>query len=124
MRIEIVTITLLLCFPFLSLAQSASPDALTKRNEAYREELEQYFRDYLVEQYPQRASRLWNRSYHSQEAFLRSVAPNRERYRKMFSPPSLVPTGPIERKPMPHIEGVEAVWLTIPLGRLKAAALP
>ncbi|MCP5111553.1 MAG: hypothetical protein GY953_12035, partial [bacterium] len=77
----------------------------------------------LVEQYPQRASRLWNRSYHSQEAFLRSFAPNRERYRKMFSPPPLVPTGPIERKPMPHIEGLEAVWLTIPLGRLKAEAL-
>ena len=94
-----------------------------QRNEAYGDELEQYFRDYLVTQYPARAAMAWRRSYENEQAFLKSVEPNRERYRRMFAPPDLKPTGPLERKPQPAIPGVKAEWITLPLGPIKAEAL-
>src|SRR5437867_13403673 len=70
---------------------------LDLRNEAYATELEQYFRDYLVTRYPERPAKAWHRSYESEQAFLESVAPNRERYRLMISPPDLKPAGPLAR---------------------------
>ena len=94
-----------------------------QRNEAYGNELEQYFRDYLVAQYPERAARAWHRNYEDEQAFLKSVAPNRERYRRIFSPPDFTPSGPIERKPYPAVPGVKAEWLTLPLSLVKAEAL-
>ena len=94
-----------------------------RRNEAYGGELEQYFRDYLVTKYPERAAKAWHRSYGSQAAFLKSVEPDRARYRRMFSPPDLEPAGPLERKQRPDIPGVTAEWLTLPLGFIKAEAL-
>ncbi|HKX00156.1 MAG TPA: hypothetical protein VJN43_20620 [Bryobacteraceae bacterium] len=100
-----------------------TPEAMKQRNQAYSDELERYFRDYLVTQYPARAATAWHRSYESQAAFLKSVEPNRERYRRMFSPPDLKPTGPLARQPMPNIPGVKAEWLTLPLGFIKAEAL-
>src|SRR5207237_883687 len=98
------------------------PENFKQRNQAYGAELEQYFRDYLVTRYPERAGQAWHRSYQSQQAFLKSVEPNRERYRRIFSPPDLKPSGPLERKPI-AIPGVKAEWLTLPLGILKAEAL-
>ena len=98
-------------------------EKIKQRNSAYGAELEQYFRDFLVTKYPERAAKAWHRSYESQEAFLRSVAPNRERYRRMFAPPDLQPSGPLERKPRPDIPGVKAEWLTLALGFIKAEAL-
>ncbi|PYT25259.1 MAG: hypothetical protein DMG57_25870 [Acidobacteria bacterium] len=97
-------------------------DTFNKRNDSYGAELEQYFRDYLVTQYPERAANVWHRSYQNQQAYLTSVEPNRKRYRRMFAPPDLKPTGPLERKPL-DIPGVKAEWLTLPLGFIKAEAL-
>ncbi|MEK7407340.1 MAG: hypothetical protein AAB225_19875 [Acidobacteriota bacterium] len=96
---------------------------IDKRNEAYAGDIERYFRESLVEQYPARAAKAWNRSYTSPRAFLKSVEPNRARYRRMFSPPDLKPTGPLRREPFPGVEGVKAEWLTLPLGTLRADAL-
>jgi hypothetical protein len=104
-----------------ALAAPAPPGPIDQRNEAYREELEQYFRRYLVDDYPARAARLWQRSYTSVPAFLRSVEPNRRRYRAIFSPPPLERSGPVERKPSAAVPGTE--WITIPTGSLKAEAL-
>jgi dienelactone hydrolase len=105
-----------------SAAPAAGPPAeIERRNEDYRKELEEYFRGYLVEQYPARAARAWRRAYTSIPAFLRSVEPNRARYRAMFSPPQFERTGPAERKPCPAVPGTE--WITIPLGPLKAEAM-
>ena len=98
------------------------PQRFKQRNTAYGAELEQYFRDYLVARYPERAAGAWNRSYVNEAAFLKSVEPNRERYRRIFQPPDLKPTGPLERKPHP-MSGVTAEWLTLPLGFIKAEAL-
>jgi len=100
-----------------------TPEEIKQRNDGYGNELEQYFRDYLVAKYPERAAGLWHRSYDNERAFLKSVAPNRERYRRIFSPPDLKPTGPLEKKARPDIPGVKAEWLTLPLGILKAEAL-
>lgn len=107
--------------PQLSGADEATADRFQKRNEAYREQLEQYFRKLLVADYPARAAQRWHRSYASIDAFLRSVAPNRERYRKMFAPPALYPTGPVERARSDLVP--EAEWIRVPLGQLRAEAL-
>ena len=98
------------------------PDSIQRRNEKYGNELEQYFRNYLVTQYPERAAKSWHRSYASLETFVASVEPNRQRYLRIFSPPDLKPTGPFERKVV-SIPGVRAEWLTLPLGFIKAEAL-
>jgi hypothetical protein len=74
-----------------------------------------------VDDYPARAAGLWRRSYTGIPAFLRSVEPNRNRYREIFGPPALERTGPLERKPLADMPGTE--WVTVPLGRLKAEGL-
>ena len=48
-----------------------------KRTDAYAAQLEAWLRQYLVDQYPQRAATVWHRDYSSIEAFLKSVEPNR-----------------------------------------------
>jgi len=98
-------------------------ESINRRNEAYGKELEQYFRQFLVDEYPARASRKWRRSYSSMAAFLRSVEPNRQRYRRVFSPPVFEPSGALERRPHPAIQNARAEWLTAPLGPVKAEGL-
>jgi hypothetical protein len=106
-----------------TLASAAEvPQQFKQRNESYSGELEQYFRDFLVAQYPERAGKAWHRSYASPQAFLQSVEPNRQRYRRMFSPPDLKPVGPIQRTAQ-SIGGIRAEWLSFPLGFIKAEAL-
>jgi hypothetical protein len=45
------------------------------------------------------------------------------RVRRMFAPPNLKPTGPLEHKLQPAITGVKAAWISLPLGPIKAEAL-
>ncbi len=110
-----------------ALAQTPASPAVTseldRRNDAYAVELEQYFRRVLVEEYPARAAKLWNRSYESIPAFEMSVEPNRRRYREIFAPPPLKPSGAAVRKPSKMVRDVKAEWLSIPLGPLKAEGL-
>ena len=94
---------------------------IEERNGRYAGELEQYFREFLVYEYPARAGKAWNRSYASVAEFAKSVEPNRRRYRRMFSPPRLAPSGPLERKPHPQVAGTD--WISAPLGGLKAEGL-
>jgi hypothetical protein len=117
------TIVLVLAAAMTLPAADDLAERIKQRNEAYGAELEQYFRDFLVAKYPERAAKTWHRSYESQAAFLKSVEPNRARYRRMFSPPDLQPSGPLERKPRPDIPGVTAEWLRLPLGFIQAEAL-
>jgi hypothetical protein len=88
------------------------------RNNAYALELEQHLRTYIVEEYPARAARAWHRDYASQKAFLKSVEPNRRRYRAFAAPPDLRVSGALVRQRRGDSE-----WLTLPMGRLKAEAL-
>ncbi len=112
---------LLLAILFVSVAcaQDAAKQIET-RNNAYSDEIERYFRTFLVDEYPGRAARAWHRNYSSIAAFEKSVEPNRARYRRMLAPPDLKPTGPMTRRPNPLITGVKAEWLSVPLGSLKA----
>lgn len=102
---------------------SQTPEAIRERNERYSSELEQHFRRLLVDGYPERAARSWNRVYTSIDAFLRSVEPNRRRYGRIFSPPAFVPAGPLERKPHEPLAALGAEWVSVPLGDLRAEAL-
>src|SRR5690242_18838388 len=119
---RLTAIALLLAAAELLQADDVSA-RMKERNEAYGNELEQYFRDYLVTQYPERAAKAWHRNYENETAFLKSVEANRERYRRIFSPPDLKPSGPLERKPYPAVPGVKAEWLTLPLGLINAEPL-
>jgi hypothetical protein len=108
---------------FLGTITNSLPQDLESRNEAYREELEDYFRQFLVEDYPLRSAQYWNRDYSGVEAFRESVAPNRKRYREIFSPPELKPTGSLKRMSHPLLAEIDAEWLSLPMGSLQAQAL-
>lgn len=95
-----------------------------ERNTAYANTLESYLRDDIVEGYGARASQRWHRDYSNVTAFLKSVEPNRSRYRAMFAPPELRAAAPLLRQPFTAIPGVRAEWVTLPLsGGLTAQAL-
>jgi len=94
-------LALVLASACAALAAGDVAEQTKQRNEAYGNELEQYFRDYLVTQYPERAASAWHRSYENEEAFLKSVEPNRQRYRRIFSPPDLKATGRLSASPSP-----------------------
>jgi hypothetical protein len=91
-----------------------------ERTDAYAAELEAYLRKWLVDDYPGRAAKAWNRDYSSVEAFLKSVEPNRQRWREVLKPPVLEKSGGLERRPHPALASLGAEWLTLPLGGLTA----
>ncbi|MZQ47940.1 MAG: hypothetical protein GT598_02930 [Bacteroidales bacterium] len=93
------------------------------RTDSYARQLEDFLVDYLVDQYDKRSELLWNRDYSSVDAFLRSVEPNRSRWRSaVIKPPVLVKTAPLHKEPY-NIEGVTAEWIELPLGSLTAQAI-
>jgi dienelactone hydrolase len=104
-----------------------SPAALVdfeeERTALYARQLEDYLQHWLVEEYPQRAASAWHRDYRSVEAFLKSVEPNRDRWRQVVKPPNLAPTGPLQRRPYPPLADLNAEWVVRPLGPLLAEAL-
>jgi dienelactone hydrolase len=112
----------LMVVPLLALAADVS-SRVQQRNQDYAESLEAHLRDFLVEEYTARSAPSWHRSYENVDAFLKSVEPNRERYRRFLSPPELKPIGPAERRPYDVPNDVKAEWLSIPLGKLRAEGL-
>jgi len=98
-------------------------DYLNNRNERYAEELELWLRKWLVDDYPERSKRMWSRSYESIEAFMKSVEPNRERWRKVLNPPPLEPTDQLEKIPYEPLAELDAEWLSLPLGGIEAEGL-
>jgi len=97
--------------------------AVEARGDAYARQLEAYLRHGLVDDYPGRAAKAWNRDYTSVAAFVKSVAPNRARWQKLLNPPPLVKTGELARRPCPPLADLKAEWLTLPLGPLAAEAV-
>jgi len=94
----------------------------TERTDLYAGQLENYLRMYLVDQYEERAEKFWNRDYSSTDAFIRSVEPNRDRWRSVvIKPPVLSKTGPVIRRPY-TVEGIKGEWIELPLGPLTAQA--
>lgn len=94
-----------------------------QRTNDYAAQLEAYLADWLVDQYADRAGKAWDRDYGSVEAFLKSVEPNRRRWRDVIKPPQLKKTGELARRAHPPLEDLGAEWLTLPLGGLTAEGL-
>ena len=94
-----------------------------QRTDAYAGQLEAYLRYWLVEEYPARAAEAWNRDYSGVAAFLKSVEPNRARWRKVIKPPALAATGPLQQKAHPSLAELGARWLKLPLGGVTAEGL-
>ena len=92
----------------------------TERNERYREELELWLRRWLVDDYPERAKRLWSHCYESVEAFKKSVRHNRDRWKKVLKPPQFEPTGALQRSPHEPLSDLDGEWVSLPLGPIKA----
>jgi len=96
-------------------AQSGAEPAAQRRNDAYAVELEEQFRRFIVDAYPARAAKAWQRDYSSPEALVKSVEPNRRLYRTFVAPPDLKATAALQRAEY-EIPQAKAEWLTLPLG--------
>ena len=94
-----------------------------ERTNAYADQLENYLRAYLVDQYDARATDAWHRDYSSIDAFTRSVEPNRKRWERVIKPPVLRKSGPLTRKPHAYLKDIQAEWLELPLGPISAQAI-
>lgn len=94
-----------------------------ERTNQYAATLEDYLGKWLVDGYPERAAKVWNRDYRSVEAFLKSVEPNRQRWRKVVKPPELKELGELQRSHHTPLADLEGEWLTLPLGPLTAEGL-
>jgi hypothetical protein len=66
---------------------------------------------------------VWNRDYSSADALVRSVEPNRRRWEEVLSPPVLMKSGPLTRKPHYLGEGAKGEWIELPLGMITAQAV-
>jgi hypothetical protein len=123
-RTALITTVMLFALALSSYAQEDK--TLTEQQDdarinAYEKQLSDYLTDYLVDEYPARAAKAWNRDYSSPDALVRSVEPNRRRWEQVIKPPVLR-KGKLERKPYP-VQGVEAEWLTLHLGSITAEAI-
>lgn len=117
---------LITMFPAIGQESSSSllpEQAEEERTNAYEEQLENYLRQYLVDQYDARAADTWHRDYSSVDAFVRSVAPNRERWEKVINPPVFRKTGPLKKQPLAYLEDIKAEWIELPLGPITAEAI-
>ena len=98
------------------------PQAETDRTNAYAAQLENYLKQYLVDQYDERAAKAWHRDYSSIDAFKKSVEPNRKRWASVvIKPPVLKKSGPLTRRPF-TIEDIQGEWIELPLGPITAQA--
>lgn len=98
---------------------------ITDRNSLYFAELENYYRDEIIEGYKERADKAWNRDYSDLASYKKSIADNRDRWNKVVGPPEIKVCGEVEIEPYDHIiEGIDAKWIRIPLnGGLRAEGI-
>lgn len=96
---------------------------LEERNDMYKAELEKYLQDWIITEYEDRAAKAWHRDYTGIDAFQRSVAPNRERWRAILNPPELRKSGPLRKEPHPYLKDLNAEWVELPLGPVTARAI-
>lgn len=96
---------------------------IAERNEAYARQLEAHLLKELIDGYPARAAEAWRRDYSSVDAFVRSVEPNRDRWRHVLRPPVLKKTGELTRRPHAAVADVHGEWISLPLGDLAAEGI-
>jgi dienelactone hydrolase len=97
--------------------------AVIQRNDAYAKQLEAHLLHWLVDEYPVRSASAWQRDYTNPDAFVRSVGPNRERWRQMLNPPALRKTGELQRRLHSPLADIKAEWIILPLGGLTAEGI-
>jgi hypothetical protein len=120
-----VLICFFLCFTNFAVGQekkTLSTAEDEKRIDAYENQLRDYFRGYIVNDYQSRAVKLWNRDYSSADALKRSVEPNRRKWEEVIRPPVLTKSGPLQKIPY-VVNGIQAQWLKLPLGGVTAEAI-
>jgi len=98
-------------------------EAKEQRTLVYKDQLETYLRQWIIDGYPERADKAWNRDYSDIEAFKRSVEPNRERWRKILNPPFFKKSGPLNKTSHEYLTDINAEWVELPLGPITAQAL-
>lgn len=104
--------------------KAQTPDSmLEQRNDDYKQQLETYLQNWIIDGYEERASKSWSRDYSSIDAFVRSVEPNRQRWREILNPPELRKTGPPSRRPHPGLTDISAEWVELPLGPVTAQGI-
>ena len=119
---QVIVPFLLVILPVIALAQI--PDSLLEqRNIAYKQQLESYLQQWIIEGYQERAAEAWERDYTSVDAFVRSVMPNRQRWRSILNPPDLRKVGSLKMTPIPWLEDLKAQWIELPLGPVTAQAI-
>ncbi len=91
-----------------------------ERTDAYKQQIEKYLQNWIIEEYEDRTDNAWNRDYSSIDAFERSVAPNRERWKALLNPPLLRKTGSLKKNPHPYLRDIHAEWMELPLGPVTA----
>lgn len=124
--VDVAVLALLLPDPLSAQEAAAGDNAKAfeeQRTNEYAAQLERYLQKWLVEDYPERADRAWNRDYSSVEAFLKSVEPNRRRWQGVVKPLELVKSGQLKRRPDPLLAERNGQWLTVPLSGLTAEGL-
>ncbi len=124
--VGLAVLTLLLPAPVHAQEPVAGDDAKAieeQRTNEYAAQLENYLQKWLVEDYPGRAKGAWKRDYSSVEAFLKSVEPNRRRWRGVVKPLELAKSGELERRLHPLLGQRNGQWLTLPMGGLTAEGL-
>ncbi len=102
--------------------QSVNTPAEIARTDAYAQQLENYLRRHLVDDYEKRASGMWQRDYSSPDALIRSVEPNRRRWEAVLNPPVLSKTGQLQERSYP-LDGLTTTWIELPLGPVTAQAI-
>src|SRR5665213_735731 len=121
----------IICFLFLIISSNTfcqdktliSKEFETKRSNAYENQLANYLKVYLVDEYEERAANAWNRDYSSIDAFRRSVEPNRQKWESMvMKPPVLRKSGQLQTKPY-LLGDVKAEWIKLPLGLITAEGI-
>ena len=114
---------LTLAFPVRGQETVMPKEVEEARTDAYAAQLENYLREYLVDAYEARAADAWHRDYSSIDAFIRSVEPNRKRWKAVVKPPVLRKSGPLTRKSHTYLKDIQAEWLELPLGPISAQAI-
>ncbi len=94
-----------------------------ERTDAYKDQIETYLQNWIIEYYEDRANKVWHRDYSSIDAFKRSVEPNRKAWREILNPPTLRKTGPLKKEPHPYLEDIRAEWVVLPLGPVTAEGI-
>ncbi|RIH64479.1 hypothetical protein D1164_14055 [Mariniphaga sediminis] len=119
---EIVLVCAFLLNISMSLKGQGVDSLEVRRTDMYAAQLENYLREYLVDKYEERSNKLWYRDYSSIDAFIRSIEPNRARWRDVvIKPPEFRKTAELQRK-FHIIEGVKGEWLELELGALSVQA--